>query len=210
MNKQIVLSSDRAPKAIQILEERLKSRFEGGMIADIGKPDFETRLAILEKKASDEGLVIQKEALEYIANNIKNNIRELEGALNRITVSAQLSQKELTLDYVTHSLSELIASGKKKGLNFKDIIKIVSEFYEVSPEELLVKNRKQEVVKPRQVAMYLMRTELSFSFPGIGEKLGKRDHTTAMHAYEKISRLLKQEEKLLEEINAIKERLYAV
>jgi chromosomal replication initiator protein len=210
LNKQIVLSSDRAPKAIQILEERLRSRFEGGMIADVGKPDFEIRMAILQKKVADEGLNIDSDALEFIANNIKNNIRELEGALNRISVSAQLSQSKINLDYVSRSLAELISSGKKKGITFKNIIKTVSDFYEINPDDLLVKNRKQEIVKPRQIAMYLMRTELLYSFPGIGDKMGKRDHSTAMHAYEKINQALKNDAKLIEEVSLLKEQLYSV
>lgn len=210
LNKQIVLSSDRAPKAIEILEERLRSRFEGGMIADVSKPDFETRVAILRKKATDESLDINDEALKFIANNIKNNIRELEGALNRVSVSAQLTKSAITLDYVAKTLSELISSGKKKGITHKHIIKVVSGFYDVEPSDLIAKNRKQEVVKPRQIAMYLMRSELQYSYPGIGEKLGGRDHTTAIHAYEKISETLKHDDKLNEELIILRERLYTI
>lgn len=210
LNKQIVLSSDRAPKAIQILEERLRSRFEGGMIADVSKPDFETRIAILRKKAADEGLELGEDILEFVATHIKNNIRELEGALNRVLVSAQLTKQAITLEYVSRVLSELISSGKKKGITHKHILKIVSSFYDISQEDLLAKNRKQEVVKPRQVAMYLMRSELQYSYPGIGEKLGGRDHTTAIHAYEKISKWLKEDEKINEEINTLREQLYII
>lgn len=209
-NKQIVLSSDRPPKAIQVLEERLRSRFEGGMIADVIKPDYETRMAILQKKADNEGLSIEKEALEFIAQNIKNNIRELEGALNRVSVSAQLTKQSLTLEYVSKILSELISSGKKKGITHKHIIKVVAEFYDINPEDLIAKNRKQEVVRPRQVAMYLMRSELQYSYPGIGDKLGGRDHTTAIHAYEKIAECLRNDEKINEELAALKEQLYAI
>lgn len=210
LNKQIVLSSDRAPKAIPTLEERLRSRFEGGMIADVSKADFETRMAILSKKAADENLAISQEALAFIAQNITNNIRELEGALNRVTVSAQLSNKELSLDYVSSLLAELISSGKKKGITHKHIITTVSDFYDVHPDDLIVKNRKKEVAKPRQIAMYLMRSELQYSYPGIGEKLGGRDHTTAIHAYEKISKELEYNEKLVEELASLKEKLYSV
>jgi len=210
LNKQIVLSSDRAPKAIQILEERLRSRFEGGMIADVSRPDFETRVAILRKKALDDGLDVSNDALEFIAQNVKNNIRELEGALNRVSVSAQLTKSAITLDYVANILSELISSGKKKGISHKHILKTISDFYDITPGDLIAKNRKQEVVKPRQIAMYLMRSELQYSYPGIGEKLGGRDHTTAIHAYEKISKALKDDEKLIEELSLIKEQLYAI
>lgn len=210
LNKQIVLSSDRAPKAIPTLEERLRSRFEGGMIADVSKADFETRMAILSKKANDENLAISVEALSFIAQNITHNIRELEGALNRVSVSAQLSNRELSLDYVKTLLSELIASGKKKGITHKHIIDIVSSFYDISAEDMIIKNRKKEVAKPRQVAMYLMRSELQYSYPGIGEKLGGRDHTTAIHAHDKISKELEYNEKLISEITLIKEQLYSV
>ncbi|MDQ1283833.1 MAG: chromosomal replication initiator protein [Patescibacteria group bacterium] len=209
-NKQIVLSSDKPPKAIQILEERLRSRFEGGMIADVSKPDFETRVAILKKKAMREGLSIDDESLGFIAGNIKNNIRELEGALNRVAVSAQLSKKDLTPTYIASILGEIISSGKKKGITYKHILKTVSGFYDISPDELIAKNRKQEVVRPRQVAMYLMRSELQYSYPGIGSKLGGRDHTTAIHAFDKISKALKVDDKLFEELTSIKDQLYSI
>ncbi len=210
LNKQIVLSSDRAPKAIQILEERLKSRFEGGMIADIIRPDFETRVAILRKKALDQEMEINDDALEFIAENIKNNIRELEGAFNRVFVSAQLSKNKIDLNYVKKMLSEIISSGKKKGVTHKHVIKTVSAFYDITETDLIAKNRKQEVVKPRQIAMYLMRSELQYSFPNIGDRMGGRDHTTALHAYEKIAELIEREEKIAEEINYLREQLYSI
>jgi len=210
LDKQIVLSSDRAPKAIPTLEDRLRSRFEGGMIADVSQPDFETRLAILKKKSADESIQISDKALEFIATNVSNNIRELEGALNRASVSSQLTKKELDLDYTQQVLSELISSGRKKNITHKHIIKVVSTYYEVNPEDLLAKSRKQDVVKPRQIAMYLMRNELKYSFPGIGDKLGKRDHTTAIHACEKITRALQENEKLQEELTHIKDQLYNI
>ena len=210
LNKQIVLSSDRPPKAIPTLEERLRSRFEGGMIADVSRPDLETRLAILRKKAMDDRIIINEDALDFIASNITSNIRELEGALNRVSVSAQLTNNEITLDFVTSLLSDLISSGKRKGVNHKHIIKVVSEFYDISQEDLIIKGRKKEVVRPRQIAMYLMRSELSYSYPGIGEKLGGRDHTTAIHAYEKISKELDENKKLFEDLTCLKEKLYNI
>jgi len=210
LNKQIVLSSDRAPKAIQILEERLRSRFEGGMIADVSKPDFETRMAILRKKVDTELIGISDDALEFIAGNITHNIRELEGALNRVSVSAQITKRTLDLDYTKEILSELLASGKKKNITHKHILKVVSTFYEVKEEDLTAKSRKQNVVKPRQIAMYFMRSELNYSYPVIGDKLGRRDHTTAIHACEKIAKELQENEKLIDEINHIKEQLYTI
>jgi len=210
LNKQIVLSSDRAPKAIQILEERLRSRFEGGMTADVSKPDLETRLAILRKKIITDSLEITEDALIFIATNIKNNIRELEGALNRVSVSAQLTKKTLDLAYTKQILSDIISSGKKKGVTHKHIIKIVSSFYEINPDDLIAKNRKREVVKPRQIAMFLMRSELQYSYPGIGDKLGGRDHTTAIYACDKIAKALEVDEKLNEELVYLKDQLYAI
>lgn len=208
LDKQIVLTSDRPPKAIQILEARLKSRFEGGMIADVSQPDFETRIAILKRKAASRGLELSNEILEFIAQNIKNNIRELEGALNRVLVSAQLTKSVVDLTYTKKVLSDIISSGRKKGITHTHIIKTVSDFYGINPEDLVAKNRKREVVKPRQIAMYLMRSELQYSYPGIGDKLGKRDHTTAIHAYEKIVEALKSDDKLGEEIDNLRDQLY--
>lgn len=211
LNKQIVLSSDRAPKAIPTLEERLRSRFEGGMIADVSRPDVETRMAILRKKASAEELDISDEALEFIASNITHNIRELEGALTRVAVSAQLARRTpIDLAFTSSVLSEIISSGRKKGVSHKHILKLVSDFYDISPEDLVVKGRKREVVRPRQVAMYLMRMELNYSFPGIGEKLGGRDHTTAIHAFDKITKELEIDEKLIEDITFLREKLYSL
>lgn len=209
-NKQIILSSDRPPKAIQILEERLLSRFEGGMIADISKPDLETRLAILHQKATSTGLKIDNDSLEFIAANIKNNVRELEGALNRVSVSAQLTKKELDLAYTKKILSDILSSGKKKGITHKHIFKVVSDFYDVKQDELIAKNRKKEIARPRQITMFLMRSELQYSYPGIGDKLGGRDHTTALYAYEKIYEELKTNEKLNEEITYLRDKLYSI
>lgn len=210
LNKQIVLSSDRPPKAIPTLEERLRSRFEGGMIADVSSADFETRMAILRKKSEELSLDIETAALEFIASNIVNNIRELEGALNRVLVSSQLSNEKLTLPFVSSCLSELVSSGKRKGISHKHIFKVVSDFYDINPDDLITKGRKKEVVRPRQVAIYLMRSELNYSYPGIGEKIGGRDHTTAIHAFEKIKKELEFNEKLIEEINHLKELLYRI
>ncbi|MCX6763618.1 MAG: chromosomal replication initiator protein DnaA [Candidatus Moranbacteria bacterium] len=210
LNKQIVLSSDRPPKAIPTLEERLRSRFEGGMIADVSRPDYETRLAILRRKALEEGIQIDEEALEFIATNITANIRELEGALNRLEATAQLSNQEITGDFALSALADLVSSGKRKGITHKHIIRVVSEFYDIEQEDLLVKGRKKEVVKPRQIAMFLMRSELNYSYPGIGERLGGRDHTTAIHAFEKITKELEVDKKLSEDIAVLKERLYSI
>ena len=208
--KQIVLSSDRPPKSIQTLEERLRSRFEGGMIADISYPDLETRIAILKSKASEKGVVLSDEVFEYIAQNIKKNVRELEGALNRLmAANYQLNQKELGLNDAKKILNSILNT-PKKSTNLKNIIKAVAEFYDVSEKDLLERSRKKEIVKPRQVIMYLLREELKSSFPFIGLKIGGRDHTTAIHACEKIRKEIELDSNLNDEINLIKEKLYLI
>lgn len=208
--KQIVLSSDRPPKSIQTLEERLRSRFEGGMIADISYPDLETRIAILKSKAGEKSVVLSDEVFEYIAQNIKKNVRELEGALNRlIAANNQLNQKELNLNDVKKILNSILNT-PKKSTTLKNIIKAVAEFYDVSEKDLLERSRKKEIVKPRQVIMYLLREELKSSFPFIGLKIGGRDHTTAIHACEKIRKEIELDSNLNDEINLIKEKLYLI
>lgn len=208
--KQIVLSSDRPPKSIQTLEERLRSRFEGGMTADISYPDLETRIAILKSKAGEKGVVLSDEIFEYVAQNIKKNIRELEGALNRlIAANHQLNQKGLNLNDTKKILNSILNT-PKKSTNLKNIIKAVAEFYDVSEKELLERSRKKEIVKPRQVIMYLLREELKSSFPFIGLKIGGRDHTTAIHACEKIKKEIELDSNLNDEINLIKEKLYLI
>lgn len=208
LNKQIVISSDRPPKAISALEDRLRSRFEGGMIADIGRPDLETRMAILKEKSTEKGFSLDNEVAEFMSDNIKSNVRELEGALNKVIASSQLEGKEPTLDFVKKTLGSIIASSKNNTANHQKIMDIVSGFYNISSDELLNKGRKQEVAWARQVAMYLMRSELNLSYPSIGEKLGGRDHTTALHAFEKINKELVSNDKLKEAILVIKERIY--
>ena len=205
-NKQIILSSDRQPKTIPTLTERLKSRFEGGMIADISFPDFETRVAILRAKCQERKTKFPEEILDYIASNIQKNIRELEGALNILIAYQKLNGSLPELKTVKSLLNNLISSPAKL-VNAKKIIKTVSEFYDLKEKDLTSSSRKKEIVKPRHVAMYLLREELKGSFPFIGRKLGSKDHTTAIHAYKKISKELDQNEGLLEEINLIKQRV---
>ncbi len=208
--KQVILSSDRPPKSIQTLEERLRSRFEGGMIADISHPDLETRIAILKSKSGEHNLALSDDVCEYIAQNVRKNIRELEGALNRlIAANDRTDKKELTVGEVKKALNSLL-SAPKKSTSFKNIIKAVAEFYDISEKDLLDRSRKKEVVKPRQITMYLLREELKSSFPFIGEKTGGRDHTTVMHACEKIKKELNSDPGLTDEINSIKEKLYLI
>lgn len=206
--KQIVLSSDRPPKSIQTLEERLRSRFEGGMIADIGYPDLETRIAILKTKANEKSFDFSDEIFEYIALNIKKNVRELEGALNRL-IASNTHKKDLNLAEVKKVLNTIVNT-PKKSTTLKNIIKAVAEFYDISEKELLERSRKKEIVKPRQIIMYLLREELKSSFPFIGLKIGGRDHTTAIHACEKIKKEIESDQNFSDEVNMIREKLYLV
>jgi len=198
--KQIIISSDRPPKSIQTLEERLRSRFEGGMIADISYPDLETRITILKTKANEKGFDFSYDIFEYIALNIKKNVRELEGALNRLIASnLNANKKDLNLTEVKKALN-IIVNTPKKSTTFKNIIKAVAEFYDISEKELLERSRKKEIVKPRQIIMYLLREELKCSFPFIGLKIGGRDHTTAIHACEKIKKEAESDQNFSDEI----------
>lgn len=206
-NKQIIISSDRPQQAISTLEPRLKSRFEGGMTADVGLPDYETRLTILKAKVEQKKIAIPEDVLAFIAENIKNNIRELEGALNRMVMATKLSNKPLDVDSAKKIIADHL-SAPKKFISAKKIIKSISEFYDIEEKDLLTRSRKKDYVKPRQIAMYLMRTELESSYPSIGEKFGGRDHTTAIHSCDKIERELGTNTELQEEIQAIKDRVY--
>jgi chromosomal replication initiator protein len=208
-NKQIILSSDRPPKAISALEDRLRSRFEGGMIADISLPDFETRMAILKTKSQEKKVNLSDDIVEYIANNIQSNIRELEGALNRLIAYQKLNNKAPTLEVAENLLKSVIFSPKKVA-NPEKIIQAVSVFYNMKERDILTASRKKEIVKPRQVAMYLLRQELKSSFPEIGRKFGGKDHTTAIHAFNKINREAISDENLGEEIKLIKEQIYRI
>ena len=207
-NKQILISSDRPPKAIPTLEERLRSRFEGGMIADIGLPDRETRLTILKTKTASKGIAVPEEALLYIADSIKTNIRELEGALNRVVISAKLANNPITLEETKKILLHT-ALEPRRFTSFKKVIKCVAEFYDLNEKELIDHSRRKEVVHPRQIAMYILREDLKSSFPFIGEKLGKKDHTTVIHACKKITEELKNNPPLEDEIRVIREKIYS-
>lgn len=206
-NKQIIISSDRPPKTIPSLTERLRSRFEGGMIADINIPDFETRVAILKTKAREKMVDFSDEILYYIANNIQKNIRELEGAFNRLVVYQKINNQTINIEIVKSLLKNIITSPPKIVTAGK-IIQIVANFYDLKEKELLISSRRREIVYPRQIAMYLLRSELKHSYPFIGRRFKGKDHTTAIHSYEKINKELQRNEKLLEEINLIKERIY--
>lgn len=207
-NKQVIITSDRPPKAILHLEDRLISRFEGGMIADIGMPDFETRKAILRAKCAEKSLALPEDVVDYIAQSIQSNIRELEGAIARILAYCEVNNTEPTQELAKNILSTVISTEKKASLTPARVLEIVSEFYHIEIAELLAKNRKKEVVWPRQIAMYLMRSEAKTSYPSIGQNIGGRDHTTAIHAFEKVAKQLEGDESLRQEIDLLRQKLY--
>lgn len=204
-DKQIVITSDRSPKALVTLEERLRSRFEWGLTADIQQPDFETRLAILRTKAEQTHHLIDDALLETIARRVKSNIRELEGALNRVLAMSDLSGVPLTMELVERTLSDLLPPDRE--INIPKIITTVAEKFSVDRERMLSRERSREVALPRQVAMYLMREEAGCSLPQIGAALGGRDHTTVLYGCEKIADLLETNDQLRRRMRAIREEL---
>ncbi|AGF53846.1 chromosomal replication initiator protein [Clostridium saccharoperbutylacetonicum] len=206
-NKQIILSSDRPPKEIPTLEDRLRSRFEWGLIADIQVPDFETRMAILKKKADVENLNVANEVMGYIATKIKSNIRELEGALIRIIAYSSLTNREVTVDLASEALKDIISKKQGKHVTIDLIQDVVSSYFNLRVEDLKSQRRTRNVAYPRQIAMYLSRKLTDMSLPKIGEEFGGRDHTTVIHAYEKISENLKTDDSLQHTVNDITKKL---
>jgi chromosomal replication initiator protein len=206
-SKQIVISSDRPPKEIPTLEDRLRSRFEWGLITDITPPDLETRIAILRKKAKAEGLDIPNEVMLYIANQIDSNIRELEGALIRVVAYSSLINKDINADLAAEALKDIIPSSKPRVITIHEIQRVVGEHFNVKLEDFKAKKRTKSVAFPRQIAMYLSRELTDFSLPKIGEEFGGRDHTTVIHAHEKISKLIQTDAQFQKQLNEINELL---
>jgi chromosomal replication initiator protein len=206
-NKQIIISSDRTPREIPTLEDRLRSRFEWGLITDITPPDLETRIAILRKKAKADGLDIPNEVMLYIANQIDSNIRELEGALIRVVAYSSLSNKDINADLAAEALKDIIPSSKPKMITILDIQRAVGEQFNIKLEDFKAKKRTKSVAFPRQIAMYLSRELTDYSLPKIGEEFGGRDHTTVIHAHEKISKLLQTDSQLQKQIKELNELL---
>lgn len=202
-HKQIVISSDRAPKEIPTLEERLRSRFEWGLTTDVTPPDLETRIAILRKKSEEENIEIPNEAMLYIATQIQSNIRELEGALTKVVAYSKLVNRELNSDLVAEALKDIIASSKPKKITIEDIQNAVGAYYNIRLEDFSAKKRTKSIAFPRQIAMYLARELTDFSLPKIGEEFGGRDHTTVIHAHEKIKTQLEHDNSLKSDINNI-------
>ncbi len=204
-NKQIIFSSDVHPNFIAGLESRLKSRFVSGMIVDIPQPDYESRLEIIKKKAFDHGVSLKKEVMEFLAKELDGNIREIEGALNSISQHIELKEKDPSIEVI----KSILKTEKKstKNLTTKEVVKIVANFYNIEEDSIYEKSRKKEIIKPRQVLMYLLREFLDVSFPSIGQKIGGRDHTTAIHSYEKIKEGLKTDPELIQEIDQLRQLL---
>ncbi len=207
-NKQIIISSDRPPKAIPALEQRLISRFEWGMIVDVNAPDLETRIAIIRSKMKEKNLSLSEEIVKIIATSVQNNVRELEGILNKIIAFHQLNNTPPTEDSVKNIISSLSSNIKRGHITPKKLIQTVAAYYDIETEGLIGNSRKKELVVPRQIVMYLMREELDASYPNIGQELGGRDHTTAMHACNKINKEIENDEKIAHDIEMIKQRLY--
>jgi chromosomal replication initiator protein len=205
-DKQIVISSDRPPKAMVTLEERLRSRFEWGLTADIQPPDLETRNAILRSKAERQGRQVPVEILETIARLVQSNIRELEGALTRVMAFSDLSGQPLSTQLVQTALADLLP--QRGTLEPRQVLQAVADVFGLSPDELLGRSRSRDVALPRQVAMYLMREEVNASLPQIGEVLGGRDHTTVMYACEKVADLIERDDRLRRMVLQIREHLY--
>lgn len=206
-NKQIIISSDKPPKSIPTLTERLRSRFEWGMTIDIQMPDFETRCAILETKASQSGVSLNRETVEYLANNIKTNIRELEGALNQLLAFAEMRGIEPDIQTATGLLGN-VRQSRPHHITAKQIIDRTAKHFQIDGVEIVSPRRDKHIVVPRQVAMYLLRSELHLSFPRIATELGRKDHTTAIHSVEKIEKAIKLDFMIRENVAQIREKLY--
>ncbi len=201
-NKQIIFSSDKHPNYIPELADRLKSRFAAGMIVDVTEPEYESRLAILKVKTEELGLKLDKDVMEYVASAIQGNIRELEGSLNSIAVQYRLKNKPLGLAEVKTLLKNNIRP--KKNMAIKDVVKIVSDYYKTQEASIYEKTRKKEIVKARQVIMYLLREDFNVSYPLIGQKLGGKDHTTVIHSCLKIKNDMKNDPQLMQEMEQIR------
>ena len=208
LNKQIVISSDRAPKEIPTLEDRLRSRFEQGLLADIQPPDFETRLAILKSKVGASTGLVSEEVLTFIAHKVQKNIRELEGALTRVLAYAVIHQRQIDEETAATLLQDIIPAGGRRPLTISRIQKTVCDYYQISLEDMCGKRRDKHIVFPRQVAMFIIRDETPSSLPVIGQAFGGRDHTTALHSIEKIMNEQKEDELLRYALQQIKETLY--
>lgn len=201
-NKQIIFSSDKHPNLIPSIEDRLKSRFAAGMTVDIPAPDQESRASILSSKARLNNFSLSQEVIDFLAHTVVGNIRDLEGALNLILCQSQLKGRELSLNEVKNFIKT--NAKPKKSISVKEVVKIVADYYQIDEENIYEKTRRKEIIKPRQVAMYLLREDFNISYPSIGQKLGGRDHTTVIHSCEKIKVDIKNDPTLSQEINQLR------
>ena len=205
--KQIILTSDKPPKDMETLEERIRSRFEWGLMADIGSPDYETRMAILRRKVESDDMVLSDDILNYIANNIKSNIRELEGALNKLLAYSNLEKTDITMDIAKKELQNIITPDKPREITPQLIIEVVSEHFQISLDQMISKNRSNEIAKPRQIAMYLCKTMTDIPLDSIGSLLGGRDHSTIIHGIKKIGDEYDSNEQTRNLIETIKKKI---
>lgn len=201
-DKQIVFSSDMHPNYLKDMEDRLKSRFNAGMIVDISPPGQEARVAILNQKAKEKGISLSDEVVQYIANSIESNIRELEGAVNAIAIQSEVSDGDLSLQKVKDLIRDNVNS--QNTVRVEDVVETVSNFYNIESQKIYKKTRKRKIVKPRQIIMYLLREDYNFAYPAIGEKIGDRDHTTVIHSYKKINEELQTDSELSQDIHQIR------
>ncbi|MBU6232398.1 MAG: chromosomal replication initiator protein DnaA [Patescibacteria group bacterium] len=203
--RQLVFSSDRHPNVIPGIEDRLRGRFSVGMIVDIPEPDQESRMAIVRSKCHTQSITLSDPVVEYVASTIEDNIREIEGIINVIACQTQLRNRELNLNEIKNILKN--SAKPKKTVSIKEIVKVVSDFYNIDEDSIYNKTRRKEVVRPRQVVMYILREDFNISFPSIGDKLGGRDHTTVIHSYEKMKEEIKSDALLSQEINQLRSML---
>lgn len=208
-NRQIVVTSDRVPKAIPQMEERLSSRFGWGMVADVQSPNLEMRQAILRSKCLEKNYLLDDDIVLFVAEHLESNIRELEGAINRIISSCELQNRKPTVELVAKILEDVITA-KNKNISIEKILRVVGDLFNTSTDDLLSAKRNKELVWPRQIIMYLLRHEMNLSFPKIGKELNKKDHTTIMHGVKKIEKEIATNDDLQKELAILKEKLYAV
>lgn len=206
-NKQIIISSDKPPKSIPTLSERLRSRFEWGMTIDIQAPDFETRCAILQVKANSQGVELDRETVEFLATHFQTNIRELEGALNQLLAFSEMRGVEPNLETATSILNG--SRMRPKHVSARNVVEKTAKYFSVEMPDIIGPKRDREVVVPRQIAMYLLRSELHMSFPKVARELGRKDHTTAIHSVDKIEQAIAMDSTMRQQVNEIKEKLYA-
>ena len=205
--KQIIISSDRPPKEIKTLEDRLRSRFEWGIIADIQSPDYETRMAILNKKIEADGISVEPHILEYIATNVKSNIRELEGSLSKLIALSRLKKKEINMDLVIEAIQDYVSEDAEHTVTLTYIVDIVADHFSLTPQEIYSKNRSKNIAYPRQIAMYMCRKYLNMSLLDIGKAIGNKDHTTVMHAFKKREEDLKEDTTLQNTLDILVKKL---